>query len=99
MQNEIGQILKQYFIDKPVLRAYLFGSVVRNEAGANSDIDVLVELDYEKGADYFIFYEMQQQLNRLLDRKVDLVSAGGLSPYLQPLINKEKKLIYERRKN
>lgn len=99
MENEIGIILKQYFVNKPVHRAYLFGSVARNEGRADSDIDILVELDYENGADYFIFFDMQQQLKKLLNRKVDLISAKGLSPYIQPIINKEKKLVYERRKN
>ena len=99
MQQEIEKILGQFFANKPVHRAYLFGSVVRNEQKADSDIDILVELDYENGADYFIFFDMQQQLNKLLNRKVDLISAKGLSPYVKPVINREKKLIYERRKN
>jgi predicted nucleotidyltransferase len=99
MQKEIGKILEQYFVNKPVHRAYLFGSVVRNEQKMDSDIDILVELDYENGADYFIFFDMQQQLNKLLNRKVDLISAKGLSPYIKPIINREKKLVYERRKD
>jgi uncharacterized protein len=99
MYKEIEKILEQYFVNKPVHRAYLFGSVVRNEQKADSDIDILVELDYEKGADYFVYFEMQQQLNKLLNRKVDLISAKGLSPYVSTVINQEKKLIYERRKN
>jgi uncharacterized protein len=98
MQKEIGKILEQYFVNKPVHRAYLFGSLARNEQDADSDIDILVELDYENGANYFVFFDMQQQLNKLLNRKVDLVSANGLSPYLKPGINKEKQLVYERRK-
>lgn len=99
MQKGIEKILEQFFLNKPVHRAYLFGSVARNEQNSDSDIDILVELDYENGADYFIFYDMQQQLNKLLNRKVDLISAKGLSPYIQPIINLEKKLVYERRKN
>ncbi|MCG2716559.1 MAG: nucleotidyltransferase domain-containing protein, partial [Candidatus Marinimicrobia bacterium] len=39
-------MITDYFKDKPVLRAYLFGSQVRNEADVDSDIDILVELDY-----------------------------------------------------
>lgn len=33
-------------MDKPVLRAFLFGSMSRGDAGPDSDIDILVELDY-----------------------------------------------------
>jgi uncharacterized protein len=97
MKNNVIHILSEYFRDKPVNKAYLFGSFARNEAGNNSDIDILVELDYENGANYFVFYEMQQQLNKLLNKKVDLVSAKGLSAYIKPIIDGEKKLVYERK--
>ncbi len=41
-------IIKEYFRTQPVLRAYLFGSYVRGQADVNSDIDILVELDYNQ---------------------------------------------------
>jgi predicted nucleotidyltransferase len=97
VKEKIRQQLNHYFRDKPVHRAYLFGSVVRNEENKDSDIDILVELDYENGADYFVFFDMQQQLNKLLNKKVDLVSAKGLSSYIKPIIDREKELIYERK--
>ena len=98
MKKELGQILQNYFSDKPVLKAYLFGSSARNESSLNSDIDILVELDYDNGANYFVFFDMQQQLNKILNVKVDLVSAKGLSPHIKPFIDREKKLVYEREK-
>jgi predicted nucleotidyltransferase len=42
------ETLKNYFITQPVLKAYLFGSYVRNEADIFSDIDILVDLDYSQ---------------------------------------------------
>jgi predicted nucleotidyltransferase len=96
MNPEILSILKKYFTDKPVLRAHMFGSSARKENLPESDIDILVELDYEKGAGYFLFYDMQQELGRLLQNKVDLVSANGLSPYIKPIIDREIVLVYER---
>lgn len=97
MKEDIKHIIQRYFTDKPVHKAYLFGSMARQDNDLNSDIDILVELDYENGADYFIFFNMQDQLTRLLNKKVDLVSANGLSKYIQPIIDKEKVLIYERK--
>ncbi|WP_368077626.1 nucleotidyltransferase domain-containing protein [Mucilaginibacter sp. L3T2-6] len=43
--NDI-QIVKDYFSGQPVLKAYLSGSYSRDEADTNSDIDILVDLDY-----------------------------------------------------
>ena len=87
--------LQNYFSTQPVLKAYLFGSYARNEAIKSSDIDVLVDLDYSQ----FVgleFVQMRLDLQDLLVQKVDLVSSRGLSKYIQPIIEKEKILIYER---
>lgn len=97
MKQELVTILQNYFSQKPVQRAYLFGSTVRNETHNGSDIDILVELDYKNGADYFVFFNMQNQLSELLNEKVDLVSANGLSKFIKPVIDSEKVLIYERK--
>lgn len=88
-------IIRHYFAGQPVLRAYLFGSFGRGEATQESDIDLLVELDYEQifGLE---FVQMQTDLENLLARKIDLVSANGLSKYIAPVIHKEKQLIYAR---
>jgi uncharacterized protein len=42
------------------------------------------------------FIQMQIDLQNLLSKKVDLVSARGLSKYVQPVIDAEKQLIYDR---
>ena len=81
---------------RPIKRAFIFGSIARNENLPKSDVDILVDLDYEAGADFYIFMEMQEELSELLGTKVDLVSSNGLSSFLKPIIDQDKKLIYER---
>lgn len=87
--------IKKYFKTKPVLRAYLFGSYVRENANSKSDIDILVELDYSKAIG-FGFIRMKLDLENLLQKKVDLISSNALSPHFRPIIDQEKQLIYER---
>ena len=96
MTLQQGQIelIQQYFKAQPVLKAYLFGSYVRREATLNSDIDILVDLDYNEAIGWE-FIQMQIDLQNLLSKKVDLVSARGLSKYIQPIIDREKQLIYD----
>ncbi|MFA5804233.1 MAG: nucleotidyltransferase domain-containing protein [Melioribacteraceae bacterium] len=48
MSKEISKKIANCFRNKPVKRAYLFGSALRNEEDEQSDIDILVELDYSK---------------------------------------------------
>jgi predicted nucleotidyltransferase len=90
--------MHQFFADKPVKKAYLFGSYARSESNANSDIDILVELDYEKPIG-MKFFGYQAELEKLLNMKVDIVTSDGLSKYVKPLIDKDKILIYDRSAN
>jgi predicted nucleotidyltransferase len=43
-----------------------------------------------------IFVQMVLDLEAMLNTKVDLVTTDSLSKYLHPIVDKEKKLIYER---
>jgi predicted nucleotidyltransferase len=59
----------------------IFGSVARDEAGPESDVDLLVDSDRPVG--YFHLFEVQDRLEALLGCKVDLVTRGGLRPELR----------------
>ena len=87
--------INDYFRGRPVLKAYLFGSCVRGDADNQSDIDILVDLDYTQKIG-LQFIQMRIDLEKLLNAKVDLVSSNGLSEYIKPLVDNEKQLIYAR---
>ncbi|MEB2781316.1 nucleotidyltransferase family protein [Algoriphagus persicinus] len=87
--------IKEYFRTQPVVKAYLFGSFARGQADELSDIDILVDLDYSQRIGLG-FVQMQLELEEILNSKVDLVSTKGLSKYIKPIIDDEKKLIYAR---
>lgn len=84
-----------YFRDKPVVRAFLFGSFSRKDASDKSDVDILVELDYSRHIGLG-FVNMKFDLEDRLHKKIDLVSTNAVSRYILPFINNDKKLIYER---
>jgi len=87
--------LRTVFSSNPVVKAYLFGSFSRNEAQSDSDVDILVELDYTHHIGLG-FVKMKNDLEDALHKKVDLVSANAVSKHLLPFINKDKQLIYEK---
>lgn len=91
-QNQLDTINK-FFETQPVLRAYLFGSYINGIPNAQSDIHILVELDYSQRIG-LQFFRIKSDLEKLLQAKVDLVSEKGLSKYMKSVINREKKLIY-----
>ena len=69
----------------------IFGSVARGEAHADSDIDFLVEM--ENGRSLLDLIELSQNLEALLQRKVDVLTDKGLSPYLEQRIHAEAVLL------
>ena len=93
--NENIDLIRNYFFSKPVRRAFLFGSTSRGDDNADSDIDILVELDYSKPIG-LEFVQMQLDLQELLNKKVDLITLNSLSKHIKPFVDNEKVLIYER---
>ena len=68
-----------------VNRLALFGSVLRGEARPDSDVDILVE--FSPGAKTFDrFLELSELLEECLERRVELVTQGALSPFIGPWI-------------
>jgi hypothetical protein len=94
-QFENIDLIRDYFITKPVIKAFLFGSVSRGESSADSDLDILVELDYSMPIG-LEFVQMQLELQDILHQKVDLLSTNSLSKYIKPFVDQDKVLIYER---
>jgi uncharacterized protein len=62
----------------------LFGSVARDDAGPHSDVDVLVEFDRPVGI--FEFLDVQEYLEEILGRRVDLATPDSLHPRLRDRI-------------
>ena len=65
----------------------LFGSVARDEAGPDSDVDLLVDIRRPMG--FFEYYGIKQYLEKLLGRPVDLVTQQALKHQLRDQILRE----------
>ena len=65
----------------------LFGSVARDEAQAESDVDLLVEFGRPVGL--FTFIRLKRYLEEIFDTSVDLGTPDSLKPYLQEPVTKE----------
>lgn len=98
MNAQITEKIVNYFQDKPVKKVYLFGSYARNEETPESDVDILVDLDYVKEPLFsgFEFGGMLEDLKDLLLKDVDLVPEDGLSKFLRPFIENDKILILQK---
>jgi len=70
-----------------VIDLALFGSAVRDTAGPESDIDVLVAFDGPATSERY--FGVQFYLEDLLGRPVDLVTEKALRPELRPYVERE----------
>ena len=90
-RDDMVTVLRQHRADLHqrfgVQHLALFGSVSRNEATAESDVDVLVE--FASPATFNRFMDLKFFLEELLHRRVDLVTEGALRPRLKAAIEKE----------
>ncbi len=65
----------------PISTLGLFGSIVRDDFTEQSDIDIIVEFNGKIGIE---FIKLADELESILNHKVDLVSRGGIKPkYLE----------------
>lgn len=61
-----------------IRRLALFGSVLRDDFRPDSDVDVLVDFEPDASVGLFEFLDVQEELETLFGRPVDLVERGAL---------------------
>ncbi len=76
-----------------IRRLSLFGSVLREDFGPDSDIDVLVEFEPGKTPG-FAFIGVEQELAAMFGKKVDLNTPGSLSNYFRDEVLREAEVLY-----
>ncbi len=73
-----------------VTRLALIGSTARGDAGADSDVDVVADIDPERVFTLFDLVGLNDLLAEILDRRVDVVLARGLKPRMERSIRAER---------
>ncbi len=98
MQSQIKAITRKIIPTlrrQGVVKAALFGSMVRGEAKMKSYVDILVKFDERKSL--LDLVRLQFVLEDKLGRKVDLLTYGSIHPMLRSSILNDQKIFYEKR--
>lgn len=80
-------ILKKY----DIIKASLFGSIVRGEATEKSDIDILVE--FKKGRTLLDLVGLKLELEDIFKKKVDVLTYNSINPRLKKYILKDQEIL------
>ncbi|GAB3898803.1 hypothetical protein GCM10028803_18910 [Larkinella knui] len=81
-----------------VKRAYAFGSVCTDRFTTQSDIDLLIDFEISEPFDGYAenFWNLEEELQKLLNRSVDLVPQHTLrNPYFISSVNRTRIPLYE----
>ncbi|MFN3763766.1 MAG: nucleotidyltransferase family protein [Anaerolineae bacterium] len=90
-EQEFAEICHRYY----VRRLSLFGSVLREDFGPGSDVDILVDFEPDAPVGFITLSRMARELSELLGRPVDLVPRSGLKPLIREAVLCEEQVIYE----
>jgi predicted nucleotidyltransferase len=86
IQEKLRQVKHQLSEKYHVNSIGLFGSIVRADFKPESDIDIMVDFSQPIGIE---FIDLADDLEKLLGRKVDLVSKAGIRPQYYRAIEPE----------
>ena len=93
--NQLNSLCSKHHVKE----LYVFGSVLSDHFREDSDIDFLVQFESVQLSHYFDNYmSFKEQLERLLNRPVDLVENQAVrNPVFRFALDRDKKLVYERK--
>ena len=78
-----AETIKSFCKRHGIKKFSFFGSVLRDDFNAESDIDVLVEFESGQIVGFFKLSDMEMELSNILNRKVDLRTPNELSRYFR----------------
>jgi uncharacterized protein len=95
ISENIGQI-KNLCDQHSVRSLFAFGSVTNDRFKADSDIDLVVDIDAADPLEYTDHYfELKFQLENILQREIDLLEQKAIrNPFLKQEIDRTKILVY-----
>jgi len=94
-REKLTELCEQYRVKE----LYLFGSILTDKFNDLSDIDMLIQFSQIDVSEYFDNYmDLKEALEKLFQRDVDLVENQAIkNPIFRQVIEREKKMVYERK--
>jgi uncharacterized protein len=91
-ENAVAEIAKRYHVKELAL----FGSVLRDDFGPDSDVDILVEFEPDDTIGLLELAGLMNDLSEIVGRRVDLVPKNGLKRRIRKPVLESAQVIYAR---
>jgi len=88
--DALGTLCRRY----KVRELSMFGSAVRDDFRADSDIDLIVQFEPSATIGFLALAALQRELSELMGRKVDLVPKDGLKPFIRDSVVSGARVLY-----
>ena len=100
-KQEIKQKIKEAVEKDPlkdnIQRVSLFGSHIHGDFKNDSDVDILIEFTPTAKIGFFKYFDIRENIEKHLQKKVDLLTLEALSKYFKDEVLKEAEIVYEKR--
>lgn len=96
IKKQVQKTIKKDPLKDTIKKISLFGSYLRGTSREDSDIDLLIEFFPSARIGFFKLIGIQENIERALNRKVDLLTPEALSKYFRSDILNQAEVIYEK---
>lgn len=96
IKNSIRKSIEKDPLKGDIKKISLFGSRLNGKPRKNSDVDLLIEFTPKANIGFFRLIEIQQAFEKILRKKVDLLTAEQLSKYFRKDVLQKAQTIYEK---
>jgi len=97
IKKSVREAISKDPLKKEIRKISLFGSRLYGKPQKNSDVDLLIEFSPKADIGFFRLIEIQQALEKILRKKVDLLTPEQLSKYFRKDVLKKAQTLYKKR--
>ncbi|PJA87093.1 MAG: nucleotidyltransferase [Candidatus Moranbacteria bacterium CG_4_9_14_3_um_filter_42_9] len=97
IKQKIKEAVEKDPLKENIQKVSLFGSYLRGDFEEDSDVDVLIEFTPTAKIGFFKYFDIRENIEKHVQKKVDLLTPEALSKYFREEVLKEAEIIYEKR--
>lgn len=96
LKQKIKEAVEKDPLKDSIQKVSIFGSYIHGDFKGDSDVDILIEFTPRSEIGFFQYFDIQENMEKYLQKKVDLLTPEALSKYFKDEVLKEAETVYEK---